>query len=83
MLQILATATDPVDTRLLLARLKDSGIHCMVGAGGARSAFGRGRDILVEEEDLDRARQVLKENEEGFDEDELTRLSEEAGQEPA
>ena len=55
----------------------------MRGAGGARVALGSGRDILVEEEDLVRAREVLKEEDKGFDEEELARLSEEAGREAA
>src|SRR6202035_579444 len=53
------------------------------GAGGARVALGSGRDILVEEEDLARAQEILKEDDEGFDEEELARLSEEAGRRAA
>jgi hypothetical protein len=83
MLKVLATASSPVEQSLLLARLSDAGILGMGGAGGARAAFGSGRDILVEEEDLARAREVLKEEDEGFDEEELARLSEEAGREAA
>jgi Putative prokaryotic signal transducing protein len=79
MLKVLTTATNSVEQRLLLARLKDAGIPCMVGAGGARTVLGAGRDVLVEESDLARAEMVLKEEDEGFDEEELTRLSEEAG----
>jgi hypothetical protein len=51
----------------------------MLGAGGARTVLGSRREILVEEKDLARAQQVLKEEDEGFDEEELARLSEEAG----
>ena len=51
----------------------------MRGAGGARATLGSGRDILVEEEDLAQAQEILKEDNEGFDEEELARLSEEAG----
>lgn len=83
MLKVLATASSPVEQSLLLARLSDAGTQGMGGAGGARAAFGSGRDILVEEEDLARAREVLKEEDEGFDEEELARLSEEAGREAA
>jgi hypothetical protein len=49
----------------------------MRGAGGARAALGSGRDILVEEEDLARAQEILKEDDEGFDAEALARLSEE------
>lgn len=83
MLRVLTTASSPVEQSLLLARLSDTGIPCMRGAGGARAALGSGRDILVEEEDLSRAREILKEDDEGFDEGELARLSEEAGRQAA
>lgn len=79
MLKVLTTASSPVEQSLLLARLSDAGIPCMRGAGGARSALGSGRDILVEEEDLPQAREILEEDDVGFDEEELARLSEEAG----
>lgn len=83
MLKVLTTASSPVEQSLLLARLSDAGIPCMRGAGGARVALGGGRDILVEEEDLARAEEILKEDDEGFDEQELARLSEEAGRQAA
>lgn len=83
MLKVLATASNPVEQSLLLARLSDAGIPCMRGAGGARVALGSGRDILVDEEDLARAQEILKEEDGGFDEEELARLSEEAGQQAA
>jgi hypothetical protein len=83
MLKVLATASSPVEQSLLLARLSDAGISCMRGAGGARVALGSGRDVLVEEEDLARAQEILKEDDEGFDEEELARLSEEAGRQTA
>jgi hypothetical protein len=76
MLMVLIAASSPVEQSLLLARLSDAGIPCMrgAGAGGARVALGSGRDILVEEEDLARAQEILKEDDEGFDEEELARL---------
>jgi hypothetical protein len=83
MLRVLTTASSPVEQSLLLARLSDAGIPCMRGAGGARAALGSGRDILVEDEDLARAKEILKEDDEGFDEGELVRLSEEAGRQAA
>ncbi len=83
MLKVLTTASNPVEQSLLLARLSDAGIPCMRGAGGARAALDSGRDILVEEEDLARAQEILKEDDEGFDEEELARLSEEAGRHAA
>jgi hypothetical protein len=84
MLRVLTTASSPVEQSLLLARLSDAGIPGMRGGpGGARVALGGGRDILVEEEDLARAKEILKEDDEGFDEGELARLSEEAGRQAA
>ena len=83
MLKVLISTGSPVEQSLLLARLSDPGIPCMRGAGGARVVLGSGRDILVEEEDLARAREILKEEDGGFDEEELAHLSEEAGRQTA
>lgn len=83
MLKVLTAASSPVEQSLLLARLSDAGIPCVRGAGGARSALGSGRDILVAEEDLPRAQEILEEDDEGFDEEELACLSEEAGRKAA
>jgi len=49
-----------------------------------RAGVGARCDVYVRATDLERARAVLKEDEGGFDEAELARLSEEAGkQNPA
>jgi Putative prokaryotic signal transducing protein len=83
-LKIVATATDEMQKTLIMGRLSEAGIHCMGGAperGWATT--GRARDIYVRAADLERAREVLKADEGGFDEDELARLSEEAGKENA
>ena len=50
----------------------------MHSPGGPQSRLSGARDILVED-DLGRAREVLSAGEGGFDEEELARLSEEAG----
>jgi hypothetical protein len=57
-----------------------AGIRCN-GSGANNPRFGAGgpHDVYVYAADLERARAVLKEDEGGFDEDELARLSEEAG----
>lgn len=83
MLKILTTAGNELEADLLLARLREADIHCMHSPGGPQSGLSGGRDILVEEEDLGRAREVLKAGEGGFDEEELARLSEEAGRKAA
>jgi hypothetical protein len=83
MFKLLITAENEVEADLIIARLSDAGIRSLRSPGslrsGSGSGSGAGRDIRVEEEDLDRAREVLKTNEGSFDEDELARLSEEAG----
>ena len=82
MLVHLVSTRDPMEAPLVLARLRDAGIPCMRGvAGHERVVVGRGSDLYVNAEDLDRAREVLAEDRAGFDEDELARLSEEAGRE--
>jgi hypothetical protein len=81
--KFLTTATDEMQQSLLIGRLTEAGIRCTgIGGGvGLRRGASGPRDIYVQAADLDRARAVLKEDEGGFDEDELARLSEEAGKE--
>jgi hypothetical protein len=82
-LKILTTATDAMQETLMVGRLSEAGIRCMqtggLSAGGLRG--GGPRNVFVKAADLERARAVLKADEGGFDEDELARLSEEAGRE--
>jgi Putative prokaryotic signal transducing protein len=81
-LEIVASANF-MEADIIMGRLTDAGIRCMPSAG--LGGYGRGmpqtRDVYVNAKDLERARAVLKEDEGGFDEDELARLSEEAGKE--
>jgi Putative prokaryotic signal transducing protein len=79
-LKVVTTATDAMQQSLILGRLAEANIHCVAG-GSKLPRFGAGgpHDIYVYAADLERARAVLKEDEGGFDEDELARLSEEAG----
>jgi hypothetical protein len=79
-LMVVTTATDEMQQSLVLGRLSEAGIRCK-GGGANNPRFGAGgpRDVYVYAADLERARAVLKEDEGGFDEDELARLSEEAG----
>jgi hypothetical protein len=60
-----------------IARLAHAESQCPRSSPNGRSS----RDIYVRSADLERAREVLKADEGGFDEDELARLSEEAGKE--
>jgi hypothetical protein len=82
-LKFLTTASDEMQQSMLVGRLSEAGIRCTgIGGGvGLRRGASGPRDIYVQAADLDRAQAVLKEDEGGFDEDELARLSEEAGKE--
>jgi hypothetical protein len=82
-LKIVATAVDEVQRALIMGRLSGAGIACMGGAAERNWNTIRSRDIYVRAADLERAHEVLKADEGGFDEDELARLSEEAGKENA
>lgn len=88
-LKFLATATDDLQESLIAGRLAEAGIHCMSSRQMSshqliRAGVGARCDVYVRANDLERARAVLKEDEGGFDEAELARLSEEAGkQNPA
>jgi hypothetical protein len=81
-LRVVTTATDEMQQSIILGCLADAGIHCMGGGAQLPRRGGAGpRDVYVRAADLERARALLKEDEGGFDEDELARLSEEAGRE--
>jgi hypothetical protein len=82
-LKIVATATDEMQESLIMGRLSEAGIRCMDAGGGRKRSAAGPRDIYVRAADLERAREVLKADEGDFDEDELARLSEEAGKEDA
>jgi hypothetical protein len=80
-LALLTKANGRTEAALLLARLRDASIPCARGgAEGPRGIPSSAREIYVEEADLPRAREIFAEDRGGFDEEELTRLSEEAGQ---
>jgi hypothetical protein len=81
-LRVLTTVTDEMQQSLILGRLTEAGIHCMgsgSGSLGGRRGVASACDVYVRAADLERARALLKEDEGGFDENELARLSEEAG----
>lgn len=61
-------------------RLTEAGIRFTVrlASGGIRMGAAAARDLYVDEQDLDRARETL-ETDEGFSDEELARLSDEAG----
>lgn len=81
MLTLLTTARGRTEATLLLARLREAGIPCVRGgAEGPRGAPRSAREIYVDEASLPRAQEILEEDRGDFDEEELARLSEEAGQ---
>ena len=74
--KIVTTVDNEIDGTIICGRLTEAGIrHHLSGIAGR--ARGGVRNVYVEESDLDRAREILKESE-GFSEAELARLSEEA-----
>jgi Putative prokaryotic signal transducing protein len=83
-LRFVETATDDVQESLIAGRLAEAGIRCVSSRRRTRADTSAACDVYVRAADLERARAVLKEDEGGFDEAELTRLSQEAGkQNPA
>jgi Putative prokaryotic signal transducing protein len=83
-LELLTTVADEVQERLIAGRLTEASIRCMLTPRGLKRSISGPMNIYVQAADLERARALLKEDEGGFDEAELARLSEEAGkQSPA
>jgi hypothetical protein len=82
MFTLLTTVRGKTEAVLLVARLHDAGIPCMRGgADGPRGTPRSAREIYVDEASLPRAQEILEEDRGAdFDEEELARLSEEAGQ---
>jgi hypothetical protein len=83
MLKIVAGAPNEPQATLIVERLAAAGITAIsqLSSGNPEFGAGGGRMVYVEERDLERARAVLETEEPPFDEDELARLSEEAGKE--
>jgi len=81
-LRILTTVNNEAEAEMVSERLSEAGIRHMarMAGGGIRLGAAAARDIYVEEQDLERAHEVLRVDE-GFSDDELARLSEEAGRE--
>jgi Putative prokaryotic signal transducing protein len=79
---LLTSVASNFEAEMVVGRLADAGITAeirgpiMVRSGDVQG----GRDLWVEERDLERARAALKDSE-GIDEAELARLSEAAGRE--
>lgn len=82
-LKILTTVGNEAEAEMVAERLSEAGIRHMsrMAGGGIRLGAAAARDVYVDERDLARAREVL-EADEGFSDEELARLSEEAGKAP-
>jgi hypothetical protein len=80
-LKIVTTVGNEAEAEMVGERLSEAGIRysARLAGGGITLGAAAPRDVYVEEQDLDRAREVL-EADEGFSEEELARLSDEAGQ---
>ncbi len=80
-LKIVTTVSNEAEAEMVAERLWEAGIRFSVrlASGGIRLGAAAARDVCVEEQDLDRAREALKADE-GFSEEELARLSDEAGE---
>jgi hypothetical protein len=82
-LKVVATVANEAEAELLCGRLSQAGIHAVSQRtiGGPEWGSSGGRYVYVDETDLDRARALLKSAEGSISDDELARLSDEAGRE--
>lgn len=80
-LRIVATVSNEAEAEMVAERLSEAGIRHMslTAGGGIRLGAAAARDVYIDAKDLDRAREVLKVDE-GFSEEELARLSDQAGE---
>ncbi|MGP0101014.1 MAG: putative signal transducing protein [Solirubrobacteraceae bacterium] len=83
-LEIVTSVSSEPEAEMIRSLLAEAGIQAILqrstGSGPWRGGYG-GCDVYVEAHDLDRAREVLKADEGSVSDEELTRLSEEAGRE--
>ena len=78
----MTTVSNEAEAEMVAERLSEAGIRFTVrlASGGIRLGAAAARDVCVEEHDIERAREVLAVDE-GFSDEELARLSDEAGRE--
>jgi hypothetical protein len=83
MLEIVTTVSSEPEAEMVRDRLLAADIHAISQRtiGGPEWGFSGARNVMVDAKDLDRARAVLGSDEATFSDEELTRLSEEAGRE--
>lgn len=80
-LRIAASAANEAEAEMILGRLSDAGIHGISqrNIGGPEWGGSGTRSVFVQEADLEKARALLATDPDEFSDEELTRLSEEAG----
>lgn len=78
--KVLTTVSNEAEAGMVGDRLSEAGIRFSIrlASGGIALGAAAPQDVYVDEQDLDRAREVLA-TDEGFSEEELARLSDEAG----
>jgi hypothetical protein len=81
-LKIITSVASEPEAELVIERLQAAGISAIAQRtiGGPSWGFSGARDVFVDEQDLERAREVLSADEGSFSDEELGRLSEEAVQ---
>ncbi len=82
-LQSVTTVGSEAEAEMVCERLLAEGIHAIAQRtiGGREWGSSGARSVVVDPRDLERARAVLASEEGSFSDEELTRLSEEAGRE--
>jgi hypothetical protein len=83
MLKPIAGATNEPQADLIIQQLAEAGISAVSQLSSGNPEFGAsgGRTVYVEDEDVERAREVLANPDPPFSDEELGRLSEEAAAE--
>jgi hypothetical protein len=82
-LKAVTAVTSEAEAQVVLDLLSGAGIQAILQRtiGSVEWGSSGARDVLVDEADLDRAREVLASNQGAVSDEELARLSEEAGRE--
>ena len=80
-LKVVASVSSEAEAEMVRDRLLAADIHAIAQRtiGGPQWGFSGARDVFVNARDLDRADEVLREDEGSFSDEDLTRLSDEAG----
>jgi Putative prokaryotic signal transducing protein len=79
-LKILTTVSNDLEASLITGRLQEAGIHSIQRSEQLPQYTIGPYSVLVEDDDYTRAREILAQDEGGFDENELARLSDQAAE---